>query len=74
MNHKIKVFLIYFISFIIIFTLSRYLISLLIPNLDHLYLMIASAIITVILSPRLDRDKDGKYVLKSVFRKEPIIK
>ena len=74
MNHKVKVFLIYFLSFIIIFTVSRYLISLLIPDLDHLYLMIASAIITVVLSPRLDKDENGRYVLKSVFRKEPLLK
>lgn len=74
MNHKIKVFLIYFLSFIIIFTVSRYLISLLIPNLEHLYLMIAAAIITVVISPRLDRDANGRYVLKSVFRKEPLLK
>ncbi|WP_035716368.1 hypothetical protein [Christiangramia echinicola] len=74
MNHKIKVFLIYFLSFIIIFTLSRYLISLLIPNMDHLYLMIISIVITTVISPRLDKDQNGKYVLKSVFRKEPIIK
>ncbi|HKJ47623.1 MAG TPA: hypothetical protein VJ973_00955 [Christiangramia sp.] len=74
MSHKVKVFLIYFFSFIIIFTVSRYLIGLLIPGIDHLYLMIGAAIITVILSPRLDKDQNGRYVLKSVFRKEPLIK
>lgn len=74
MSHKLKVFIIYFFSFIIIFTISRYLISLLLPGLEHLYLMIAAAVITVILSPRLDRDINGRYVLKSIFRKEPLIK
>ena len=74
MNNKVKVFLIYFFSFIIIFTVSRYIIGLLIPDIDHLYLMMASAIITVTISPRLDKDQNARYVLKSVFRKEPLIK
>ena len=74
MNHKIKIFAIYFFSFIIIFTIARYLISLIFPGMEHLYVMISSALITVVLSPRLDRDQNGRYVLKSFFRKEPLIK
>ena len=74
MKHNVKVFLIYFISFIIIFSISRYLIGLLLPGIEHLYLMIAAAVITLILSPRLDKDQNGRYILKSVFKKEPLIK
>ncbi|GAA4325316.1 hypothetical protein GCM10023115_40690 [Pontixanthobacter gangjinensis] len=74
MKHNVKVFLIYFISFITIFSLSRYLIGLLLPGLQHLYLMIAAAVITLVLSPRLDKDQNGRYILKSVFKKEPLIK
>ena len=74
MKHNVKVFLIYFISFITIFTICRYLIGLILPGIEHLYLMIAAAVITVVLSPRLDKDKNGRYILKSVFRKEPLIK
>ncbi|SDR95096.1 hypothetical protein [Gramella sp. MAR_2010_147] len=74
MSHKVKIFLIYFVSFIVIFTIVRYLIGLIIPQMEHLYLMITAAIITVVLSPRLDKDQNGRYVLKSVFRKEPLIK
>ena len=74
MSRKVKIFLIYFVSFIIIFTLSRYLISLVFPQMEHLYLMIMAAVITVVISPRLDKDQNGRYTLKSIFRKGPLIK
>ena len=74
MKHNVKVFLIYFISFIAIFSLSRYLLELLLPDFRHLYLMIAAAIITLILSPRLDKEESGRYILKWIFKKGPLIK
>ena len=74
MKHNLKVFLIYFISFISIFSIFRYLLELLLPEMQHLYLMIAAAVITLILSPRLDRDQSGRYILKWIFKKEPIVK
>lgn len=77
MSHKIKVFLIYFFSFIIIFTVSRYLISFIFPEIEHLYLMIIAAVITVILSPRLDKvqtENGTRFQLKWIFLKEPILK
>ncbi len=74
MKHKAKVFFIYFISFIVIFTICRYLIGLILPGIEHLYLMIAAAVLTLVLSPRLDKDQNGRYILKSIFKKEPLIK
>ncbi|MCH4824339.1 hypothetical protein ML462_14285 [Gramella lutea] len=74
MSHKVKVFLIYFFSFIIIFSVFRYLLELIFPQMEHLYLMITAAVITVVLSPRLDKDQNGRYILKSIFSKKPLIK
>ncbi|MCP9200914.1 hypothetical protein MKO06_13425 [Gramella sp. GC03-9] len=77
MKHNAKVFLIYFISFIVIFSIFRFLIGYLFPDLEHIYLLISTAIITVILSPKLDRAKDGdgtRYQLRWIFKKEPIMK
>ncbi|TRO66882.1 hypothetical protein [Christiangramia sabulilitoris] len=74
MKHNIKVFLIYFISFITIFSIFRYLISYIFPELRHLYMMISAAVITLVLSPRLDKDQNGRYILRSLFLKKPLIK
>ncbi|MUP46129.1 hypothetical protein E0K83_10285 [Gramella sp. BOM4] len=76
MSHNLKVFLVYFISFIAIFMIFRFLFELLFPDMDHLLLVGAAALITVILSPKLDKDRDSnsnRYRLRSIFRKKPFM-
>ena len=77
MSHNLKVFGIYFICFIIVFSVSRFLIGYLFPGLERLYILFGAAAITMILSPRLGRDDNGRgsrYQLRWIFRKEPLLK
>jgi len=76
-NQTVKVFLIYFVSFIFIFTIFRFLIGYILPNMEGIYLVIIAAVFTVVFSPRLGKVQTGsgmRYQLKWIFKKEPIIK
>ncbi|QYA27014.1 hypothetical protein G3I01_16435 [Gramella sp. MT6] len=77
MNHTLKLFLIYFFAFFILFAGSQYILDLIFPEMDHLYKLIGSGVFTIILCPRLQKVKteDGtRLQLKWLFKKEPLIK
>ena len=77
MNHKIKLFIIYFVSFFALFIGSQSLLAYFFPELDHLYKLLIAAVFTIIFCPRVQKvqTKNGiRYQLKWLFRKEPLIK
>ncbi len=75
MKHTIKIFILYFITFFILFIGSQYLLDYLFPEMEHLYKLIISGVFTILLCPRLSKTEDGtRTQLKSIFRKEPLIK